>query len=219
MFDIGWTELLVIGVVALIVVGPKDLPGMFRTLGKFTAKAKGMAREFQRAMDRAADEAGVKEVSDDLKTMTSARNLGLDTIKDAAAKFEKWEPGQSQTVMGSETAKLAAERAKAARKIHAATAEKAQKRLDAAKAAETAAKKAVKKAEKKPAKKRAAAKKPPAKKPAVKAAAASPAKAAAKKATAKQATAKKATAKKATAKKSAAKNASKKSTKKPAEGA
>lgn len=95
MFDIGWTELLVIGIVALIVVGPKDLPGMFRTLGRFTAKARGMAREFQRAMESAADEAGVKDVAKDLKSATSARNLGLDTLKDAASKFEKWEPGRS----------------------------------------------------------------------------------------------------------------------------
>ncbi len=55
MFDIGWTELLVIGIVALIVVGPKDLPLMFHALGQFTAKARGMAREFQRAMEDAAE--------------------------------------------------------------------------------------------------------------------------------------------------------------------
>ena len=42
--DFGWSELLVIGIVALIVVGPKDLPGMFRQLGKFTAKLRRMAR-------------------------------------------------------------------------------------------------------------------------------------------------------------------------------
>ena len=53
MFDIGWSELLLIGVVALIVVGPKDLPRMFRTLGQFTARARHMARDFQRAMEDA----------------------------------------------------------------------------------------------------------------------------------------------------------------------
>ena len=95
MFDIGWTELLVIGVVALIVIGPKDLPEMFRTLGRFTAKAKGMAREFSRAMETAADEAGVKDVAKDLRKVTSAKAMGLDAVKDAATKFESWDPMKS----------------------------------------------------------------------------------------------------------------------------
>ena len=44
MLDLGWSELLVIGIVALIVVGPKDLPVLFRNLGRFMGKARGMAR-------------------------------------------------------------------------------------------------------------------------------------------------------------------------------
>ena len=92
MFDIGGSELLVIGIVALIVVGPKDLPGMFRTLGQFTAKARGMAREFSRAMEDAANATGVKEAADDLKGLTSKKALGLDALDEAAAAFEKWDP-------------------------------------------------------------------------------------------------------------------------------
>ena len=92
MFDIGWTELMVVGVVALIVIGPKDLPDMFRTMGRFTAKARSMARDFQRAMEAAADEAGVKDIAKDLKNVTSPRSMGLDAVKNAASKFEKWDP-------------------------------------------------------------------------------------------------------------------------------
>jgi sec-independent protein translocase protein TatB len=92
MLDIGWSELLVIGVVALIVVGPKDLPMMFRTLGRFTAKMRSMGREFQRAMDEAAKQSGMDETVRDLKSMTSKKSLGLDALESAAAKFEKWDP-------------------------------------------------------------------------------------------------------------------------------
>ncbi len=85
MLDIGWTELLIIGVVALIVVGPKDLPKMFRTLGQITGKARAMAREFQSAMDAAADESGVKDIARDLRDTASGRNLreaaGLDEME------------------------------------------------------------------------------------------------------------------------------------------
>jgi len=87
MFDIGWSELLIIGVVALVVVGPKDLPKMFRTLGQLTGKARSMAREFQRAMESAADDAGVgdvKRAAQDLRGTMSGRNLkstlGLDDL-------------------------------------------------------------------------------------------------------------------------------------------
>lgn len=138
MFDIGWTELMVIGVVALIVVGPKDLPGMFRTLGKFTAKAKSLAREFTRAMEDAADEAGVKDVAKGLKDATSPTKLGLDKIKEAADDFSKWNPldgDEGAAPKGPETQKLSEERAEAARKIQKSAADKASARL-AAEAAE-----------------------------------------------------------------------------------
>ena len=145
MLDLGWSELLVIGIVALIVVGPKDLPVMFRNVGKFVGKAKGMAREFSSAMNQAADEAGVGDIQKGLKAATNPVGSALDGVKGAAkdmtASFTDIDPT-------SETGKLAAqkaeERAANAKKIEAATARveaerranEAQEALNKAKAAE-----------------------------------------------------------------------------------
>ena len=138
MFDLGWTELLVIGIVALIVVGPKDLPVLFRNVGRWIGKAKGMAREFSRAMNDAADETGIKDVAKGLKTATNPVGSALDGVKDAARDMTssldptKFDPK-------SETGKLSAERAEAAKKIQASTARKAAERK-AREAAEALAK-------------------------------------------------------------------------------
>ena len=128
MGGIGGMELLIIGLVALIVVGPKDLPGMFRTMGQFTGKARRMAREFSNAMEAAADDAGVSDVTKTLKAATNPKKMGLDAVKKAIDPSDYPE--------GSETQKLAQERADAAKKIHEATAKKEAEKRAAAAAAE-----------------------------------------------------------------------------------
>ena len=90
--DLSWAELLVVGVVALIIIGPKDLPGMFRELGRFTAKIRAMGREFSRAMEAAAKESGVNDVAKDLRAVANPKSMGLDAVRSAADKFEKWDP-------------------------------------------------------------------------------------------------------------------------------
>ena len=127
MFDLGWPELLVIGIVALIVVGPKDLPILFRRVGEFVGKAKGMAREFSSAMNQAADQSGMREMSNtinsSLKAATNPVGAAADSVKSAAKSITDLDIDPN-----SETGKLAAKRAEDAAKIQAATARAAAER-------------------------------------------------------------------------------------------
>jgi sec-independent protein translocase protein TatB len=62
MFDIGWSELLVIAVVAIIVIGPKDLPRVMRTVGHYAGKLRRAAADFQRQFEEAMRESEIDEM-------------------------------------------------------------------------------------------------------------------------------------------------------------
>ena len=78
MFDIGWSEFVLIAVVALIAIGPKELPGVLRTLGQWMGKARKMAAEFQGQFQEAMREA---EMADLKKS--------FDEVREAASGFSK----------------------------------------------------------------------------------------------------------------------------------
>ncbi len=67
MFDIGWSEMAVILLVALIVIGPKDLPRVARTMGRWAGKGRAMAREFQTALEDMAREAELDKVKSEIE--------------------------------------------------------------------------------------------------------------------------------------------------------
>jgi len=87
MFDISWTEFLLIGVVALIVIGPKELPGVLRTLGQWTRKVRSMANDFQNQFQEAMREAEMADLKKEVDDM--AQDLGkFDPIKDVRDNVE-----------------------------------------------------------------------------------------------------------------------------------
>ena len=63
MFDVGYSELLLIAIVTLLVVGPKELPNLLRTIGKWTGKARAMARHFRSGFDTMIREAEIDEMN------------------------------------------------------------------------------------------------------------------------------------------------------------
>ena len=88
MFDIGWSELVVIGVVALIAIGPKELPGVLRMVGQWMGKARKMASEFQGQFNeerwREAEMADLKKTFDDVRG--AARDLKSNNIMTSMQK-------------------------------------------------------------------------------------------------------------------------------------
>src|SRR6185312_11605447 len=86
MFDVGWSEMLVIAVVLIVVVGPKDLPRMLRQFGRTTAKLRAMAGDFRRQFDEALKEADLEDVSE---TINSVRRINpMNEIRKHLAPIE-----------------------------------------------------------------------------------------------------------------------------------
>jgi len=78
MFDIGWSELALIAVVALVAIGPKELPGVLRTVGQWVGKVRRMASEFQGQFQEAMREAEMADLKD-----------SFDEVRKAASGFSK----------------------------------------------------------------------------------------------------------------------------------
>ena len=95
MLDIGWQELLVIGALALIVVGPKDLPALLRSVGQWVGRIRGMARDFQRTMNDAARETEMTAFKDlqDIKKINP-----LDDFKKQAQNAQSYLNGTGDGV-------------------------------------------------------------------------------------------------------------------------
>jgi sec-independent protein translocase protein TatB len=91
MFDIGWSELLLIGVVALIAIGPKELPGALRTLGQWMSKVRRMASEFQNQFHEAMREAELADLKKEVDEMASKAQsyAHFDPIDDIRKDIEK----------------------------------------------------------------------------------------------------------------------------------
>jgi sec-independent protein translocase protein TatB len=87
MFDISWSEFLVIGVVALVVIGPKELPGVLRTLGQYTRKVRRMATEFQNQFQEAMREAEMADLKKEVDAMASDIK-NYDPLKDVRGDVE-----------------------------------------------------------------------------------------------------------------------------------
>ena len=120
MLDIGWSELAVVAVLALLVIGPKDLPAVMRTVGKWTQKARSVSREFQSSVDEMIREA---ELEDARKALDSAKNLNVQNaientidptgeVKESARELDREarreEPGEAKPDDGKAAAETTA---------------------------------------------------------------------------------------------------------------
>jgi sec-independent protein translocase protein TatB len=87
MLEVGWSEILVIALILIIVVGPKDLPGMLRTFGRMATRVRGMANEFRSQFDEALREA---ELDDVRKGLSEVNKLNpTNSLRDAINPIRK----------------------------------------------------------------------------------------------------------------------------------
>jgi sec-independent protein translocase protein TatB len=101
LFDIGWTELVVVAIVAILVVGPKDLPGMLRGFGRTLSSLRRMGRDFQKQFDDALREAELDEVRN------ISRSKAFKPLEDARKSMESYQQ-QVRGALSEETSSVAA---------------------------------------------------------------------------------------------------------------
>lgn len=75
MFDIAWSELLIVAIVALVVVGPKDLPKLMRTVGRWMAKVREMADQFRKSFDEMSRQSELEELKAEINALRAERPL------------------------------------------------------------------------------------------------------------------------------------------------
>ena len=108
MFDFSWSELLLIGIVALVVIGPKELPGVLRTLGQWMSKVRRMAGEFQNQFQdamREAELADLKREVDEMKAQAS-KYANFDPLNDARKDMEAAQREIESAVAGTPAEQL-----------------------------------------------------------------------------------------------------------------
>jgi sec-independent protein translocase protein TatB len=92
MFDVSWSELLILGVVTLIFVGPKELPRFLGTLGRYAGIVRRQAGEFRAVFDQAMREAEMDELQKEVRAVSDGVKASLDdatrSVGEAAAKIE-----------------------------------------------------------------------------------------------------------------------------------
>ncbi|AZO12490.1 MULTISPECIES: Sec-independent protein translocase protein TatB [unclassified Mesorhizobium] len=98
MFEVGWTEMLVIAVVMIVVVGPKDLPNMLRTFGRTTSKLRAMAADFQKQFNEALKEAELDDVKKSVDTLR-----GLNPATEIRKQLNPFEQAAADVRAGVDT--------------------------------------------------------------------------------------------------------------------
>jgi len=146
MFDLGWQEFLMVAVVLVLVVGPKDMPRIMRSFSQVMRKAKSMAREFTTSLEDVANEADVKKILQDVKEgeFDDMANLLDGDIKDVANDM-KDAAGVDDIKRDVESVQGKEAKPKASAK-KAAAKPKSAKKTSAKKSAKKAATKSAKKA-------------------------------------------------------------------------
>jgi len=103
MLDLGWSEMAMIALLALVVIGPRDLPKVMRTVGRYVRQARGMMRDFQTNLEKMVEEEGLEDVKDTAKrARTFDSNKEIEDLVDPDKSVRSTAADVEQTARSAE---------------------------------------------------------------------------------------------------------------------